>query len=494
LPITNLSRFPCQVNADGTYTYDNANELTGAYKSGTQSESYSYDVNGNRTGTGYSTTIMNETATSPGVTYSYDNAGNTISEQTGSTTTTFTYDYRNRLTEVATGGTVVATYTYNALDQRIGVKENSTQTWTAYAGTSADANPYADFNGSGALTMRYLFSPGATNGGLLNEVLGRTSSGGTTAWYLTDQLGSVRDIVSTSGSSLDHIVYDSFGNVVTETNASNGDRLTGFAGLDRDTVTGLNLAVYRQENPRTGKWDTLDPLRFGAGDADLSRYAGNSPADEVDPSGLQVSFMNKKTREPVEFTLANPAQTIVLVGPPHKPAPGVTDPQQYVRPYFRQKGVPDENIIDYTNPGDLKAQLLKRGTRRGRFDVVLWNHGAPGIIAVQYNRDRLGASTLDPTSLTNLETISRILYDFNPINVWATGCSTCMHLDGTGAKESKPFFDYLKLQLPTDTYVWGTIGEVSVAPINDDADAPIGIFIEKGGALQVPASSILRGH
>ena len=38
---------------------------------------------------------------------------------------------------------------YDALDQRIGFKDNGTQTWTVYDGTSADANPYADFNSSG---------------------------------------------------------------------------------------------------------------------------------------------------------------------------------------------------------------------------------------------------------------------------------------------------------------------------------------------------------
>ena len=39
---------------------------------------------------------MNETATSPGpVTYTYDNAGNMITSKSGSTTTTYTYDYRN---------------------------------------------------------------------------------------------------------------------------------------------------------------------------------------------------------------------------------------------------------------------------------------------------------------------------------------------------------------------------------------------------------------
>ena len=59
-------------------------------------------------------------------------------------------------------------------------------------------------------------------------------SSGTIAWYLTDRLGSVRDIVSSSGVELDHIVYDSFGNIVTETNATSGDRFK-FAGMEYDS-------------------------------------------------------------------------------------------------------------------------------------------------------------------------------------------------------------------------------------------------------------------
>ena len=158
-----------------------------------------------------------------------------ISADSGGTFTTYTYDYRNRLTEVTQGGTVIATYTYNALDQRIGVQEGGSRTWTVYNGTSADATPYADFNGSGTLLTRYLYGPGVINGAVVDEILARTSSGGTTAWYLPDKLGSVRDIVSSSGSLLDHIVYDSFGNILTETNASNGDRFK-FAGMQYDST------------------------------------------------------------------------------------------------------------------------------------------------------------------------------------------------------------------------------------------------------------------
>jgi len=153
----NANRVTTQMNAEGTYTYtyDNANELTGVDKNDTQVESYGYDLNGNRTGTGYSTTVMNETASSPGISYTYDNAGNMISANNGSTTTTYTYDYRNRLTEVTQGGTTVATYVYDALNRRIGIDDSSSQTWTVYDGT----NPYADFNGSGTLQERYQYGP-----------------------------------------------------------------------------------------------------------------------------------------------------------------------------------------------------------------------------------------------------------------------------------------------------------------------------------------------
>ncbi len=291
----NSNRVTTMVDAEGTYTYtyDNGNELTSVYKGGAQVEAYAYDANGNRTGTGYSTTVMNETLTSPGViTYTYDNAGNMISADSGGTFTTYTYDYRNRLTEVKQGGTLIATYTYNALDQRIGIQDSGgSTTWTIYNGTSPDALPYADFNGSGgALLTRYVSGPGMVNGAVVGELLARTSSGGTTAWYLAEKLDSVRDVVSSAGSVLDHVVYDSFGNITTETNASNGDRFK-FAGMEFDATAVEYFDHARWASPTAGRFLTRDPLSFKAQDTNLYRYVHNSPTDAVDRSGELWSIL-----------------------------------------------------------------------------------------------------------------------------------------------------------------------------------------------------------
>ena len=116
------------------------------------------------------------------------------------------------------------------------------------------------------------------------SILARTSSGGTTAWYLTDKLGSVRDIVSTSGTELDHIVYDSFGNIVTETNAANGDRFK-FAGMQYDATIGQYYDHARWYAPSVGRFTGTDPALFSAKDTNLYRYAHNSTTNRTDPSG-----------------------------------------------------------------------------------------------------------------------------------------------------------------------------------------------------------------
>jgi RHS repeat-associated protein len=243
-----------------------------------------YDSGGNRTTAGYSTGAGNELSASPGYTYTYDNEGNlTGKTQTsgGTSVTTYSYDYRDRLTGVtvraSSGGAVTsqATYTYDPEGRRIGVDANGTQTWAVYDGQ----NTYADYDGSGALQVRYLYGPA------VDDLLARTDSGGTTAWYLTDKLGTVRDIANASGAVIDHLSYDSYGKVLSESAPASGDRFK-FTGREYDAATGLYYYRARYYDPAAGRFISRDPKGFDAGDVNLYRYVGNGPANGSDPSGL----------------------------------------------------------------------------------------------------------------------------------------------------------------------------------------------------------------
>ncbi len=248
-----------------------------------------YDANGNRDSSGYTVGTGGTLTASPNATYTYDAAGHLTARTDTSTgkVTTFAYDHRDRLTGITrktSGGTVDyrTTYVYDALNRRIAEQVDAdgagagspVTTWTVFDGQ----NPYADFNGAGSLTQRYL------HGAAVDALLARSDASGVTDLYLTDRLGSVRDIVDTSGTVLYHTGYDSFGNKVSSS-GSGGDRF-GFTGREHDAA--LNLYYYRARfyDPTTGRFLSKDPLGFEAGDTNLYRYVGNGPQNAVDPSGM----------------------------------------------------------------------------------------------------------------------------------------------------------------------------------------------------------------
>ena len=137
----------------------------------------------------------------------------------------------------------------------------------------------------GQLDRAVFYGPGVVLGAVADQLLARTSSGGTTDWYLPDNLGSVRDIVNIAAVVQDHIVYDSFGNILTETNATNGDRFK-FAGMQYDATTGQYYDHARDYNSGTGDFAHQEPTGFNGGGTNLYRYALSDPTDLVDISGL----------------------------------------------------------------------------------------------------------------------------------------------------------------------------------------------------------------
>jgi RHS repeat-associated protein len=276
------NRVTTYTGPEGTlnYSYYSTGEVIGV--SGAHNENYSYDLNGNRNMAGYQTGPDNRLTNDVTYTYTYDNEGNMLTKTrtADGQQWTFSWDYRNRLTEVVVktaGGSTLTddVFTYDVEDRRIGKSvSGSAQApstlWTVYDGDNA----FADFNGSGSLTARYLYGLG------LDDLLGRVDGSGNLAWYLTDELGSVRQLVTSSGTVLDQLTYDSYGNILTESSAANGDRFN-FSAREWDGEIGQYSYRARPYSPSAGRFESEDPSGFGGGDSNLYRYGGNGPTNAI---------------------------------------------------------------------------------------------------------------------------------------------------------------------------------------------------------------------
>ncbi|MFM6623632.1 MAG: RHS repeat domain-containing protein, partial [Dolichospermum sp.] len=301
------SRITKITDIDGTtdYTYDKRAQLTGANHSNANNpdESYSYDANGNRItssihGTGYVTGKGNRLLSDGKYNYEYDNEGN-LTKQTEIATgkvQELTWDYRNRLVAFvdkdATGKeTQRVEFTYDALNRRIAkaVDTNPQDTTPPvvrqfiYDGQNVLLE-FVDSDGAGAnqpvLDTRYLHGAG------VDQVLAQESAGNV-EWHLTDHLGTVRDLVNNSGAVVNHFVYDSFGQVISESNPAVDTRYL-FTGREFDQEIGLYYYRARYYDANTGRFLSEDPIGFNSEDTNLYRYVKNSPINFIDPNGKEA--------------------------------------------------------------------------------------------------------------------------------------------------------------------------------------------------------------
>jgi RHS repeat-associated protein len=137
-------------------------------------------------------------------------------------------------------------------------------------------------NASYTLEHRYLYGP-AVDQVLAQENVTNPANAVSVLWMLTDNEGTVRDLVDNSGSLVQHYKYDAYGNVISGSNTSLTRYL--YTGREFDATTGLQYNRERWYDPGTGRWLSQDPAGFGAGDANLYRYVGNSPTNHTDPRG-----------------------------------------------------------------------------------------------------------------------------------------------------------------------------------------------------------------
>jgi RHS repeat-associated protein len=147
--------------------------------------------------------------------------------------------------------------------------------------------PVAELDGAGNLVSRFVYC-GCGAGNIPQYIL----KGGATYRILSDHLGSPRLVVdSSTGTVLQRMDYDEFGNVILDTNP--GFQPFGFAGGIYDRDTGLVRHGVRDYDPETGRWTAKDPIKFDGGDTNFYGYVFNDPVNGLDPSGL---FLDLKSQ------------------------------------------------------------------------------------------------------------------------------------------------------------------------------------------------------
>ena len=272
------------------FEYDDAGQLRSASHSADtlSGELYEYGPDGRRTfQAGQPSPYQYEAGhrlVSDGVrSFAYDDEGNVIETViiASNVRTTFEYDHRNRLTKVTQrsgeGDVVqVTTMTYDPLDRRIGLRvdrsfvdEEVTEQSFVYDGADVVLEFLGDGQVAPTLDAVNLFGPGT------DEILA-VQRGGEVLWALPDHLGTIRDVASADGTLANHVTVDSFGNVVTQTNADASIRYV-LAGREFDVATGLYYLRARYLDPATGRFISEDPLGPIDGDIHSFRYAFQRP-------------------------------------------------------------------------------------------------------------------------------------------------------------------------------------------------------------------------
>ena len=248
-------------------------------------------------------------------------SGNTIPTDEAEDVTKYTWDNRDRLTEVdhyqtygenATADQVV-NYVYDYANRLVKETVHTFNSQGTETGTQQRAFAYYDnqvvlqFQGTGTGAMsrlnmkdRYLWNPQAVDQLFADEKMGTMSyiqpgeppvvvlRSHENVWTLTDQEDSIRDLaVVNAGTTTiaDHRVYDSFGNLTWETPNAAVDCIFGYTGRMFDEATGLQNNLNRWYDSSTGRWLSEDPAGL-LPDVNPYRYVGNNPMTNTDPSGL----------------------------------------------------------------------------------------------------------------------------------------------------------------------------------------------------------------
>ena len=280
------------------YEYDKLNRLTKeTVTRGTDVSvaAYTYDENSNRlsmskdgTITTYAYNDLNQITRAGDINYTWDNAGNLVSQTTttGVLVASYTYDCHNRMVSAnvnTNSSPVIETYEYDYLGNRTAKTSGGVRTeYTTDLSTGCSQVLKAK---TGSDSVYY------TRG---FELISR-HEGSAASYYIYDGGLSVRALTNEAGTVTDTLVFDAFGNETEKTGST--DNSYGFQGEEKDE-TGLYYLRARYMDPNTGTFTSMDTYGGSLSDPmSLHKYlfANSNPVMYSDPSGHNATLVETDT-------------------------------------------------------------------------------------------------------------------------------------------------------------------------------------------------------
>jgi RHS repeat-associated protein len=316
------------------YEYDNLNRLTKVTKNNQIIEEYQYDNQGNR----ISSTINQITKTGTYNSddelisygdnqYQYNSDGQLIQKTNNQNITKYSYDTFGNLKEVILPDQTKITYLYNANNQRTSKLINN-QIHEKYLWLNL-TTLLAVLDKDDNIKQRFIYADERTP-------ISYTDNQNNIFYLSYNHIGTLKAVTDKNGNIVKQIEYDSFGNILNDTNPTLNIPI-GFAGGLYDHDTKLTKFGYRDYDSQTGRWTTKDPIDFEGGSSNLYGYVLNDPVNLIDEDGL----MSKKPSTPAQAGIC----TVLGVGK------GLTKKEAC-------ENIVHEAANDYINHGDQRYNQI----------------------------------------------------------------------------------------------------------------------------------------
>ena len=224
-------------------------QLSATTQSGESLSQFGYTNNSNDNVTGFT---ASSSASATSASYMYDTANRLQSVFLGGATTpTFAYGYdpTSNLTSITANGSQQSP-TYTATNELTSGTYDANGSPTALGGntyTWDGANRIVSFTGTANNTSSFTYDGLGRLVRVVDTSNGSVIAGGTPYYYVRDRLGSVRQLVTTSGSVAVQYDYDPYGNPTTVTGTASSD--IRYAGYFYHPASGLEFALYRAYDP-----------------------------------------------------------------------------------------------------------------------------------------------------------------------------------------------------------------------------------------------------